>query len=118
MSPERITGNNYSYPSDVWSLGIVVYELATGKYPFDCKDDFLLQITKIVEGPEPELDNKIFSQELCDFIKKTLKKEPNERATINDLLKHPWIVNHCNDKENISQWLANLFDYDYSVVQK
>lgn len=118
MSPERITGNNYSYPSDVWSFGIVVYELATGNYPFDCKDDFLLQITKIVEGPEPELDNKIFSEELCDFVKKCLKKESNERATISDLIKHPWIVNHVNDKDNISEWLANLFDYNYSSVQK
>lgn len=34
MSPERLENINYSYSSDIWSLGVVVYEMATGKHPF------------------------------------------------------------------------------------
>ena len=45
MSPERITGKKYSYSSDIWSLGLVIYELATGKEPYGEGDDFLTQIT-------------------------------------------------------------------------
>lgn len=111
MSPERIAGKNYSFPSDIWSLGLVVYELATGVYPYEEGDGFLAQITSIVEGPEPKLDNKIFSKEFCDFLEKALKKNPDERATISELIKHPWITEHMNDKDDMSQWLANLFDY-------
>ena len=33
MSPERISGKEYSYPSDIWSHGLFLYELATGIYP-------------------------------------------------------------------------------------
>ena len=34
MSPERMGGKNYSYSSDIWSLGLVILELACGKHPY------------------------------------------------------------------------------------
>ena len=114
MSPERITGKKYSYPSDIWSVGLVIYELATGDEPYGGGTDFLTQITKIVENPEPKLDENIFSKEFCDFIEKTLNKEEQKRANIDDLLRHSWIVEHENDKESVADWLAFLFDYTIS----
>ena len=82
MSPERITGKKYSYPSDIWSVGLVIYELATGEEPYGSGSDFLTQITKIVEEQEPRLNENYFSKEFCDFIEKTVKKEPEKRANI------------------------------------
>ena len=114
MSPERITGKKYSYPSDIWSVGLVIYELATGDEPYGRGSDFLTQLTKIVENPEPKLDGNIFSKDFCDFIEKTLNKEEEKRANIDDLLKHNWIVGHENDEESVAKWLAFLFDYNYS----
>ena len=111
MSPERITGKVYSFPSDIWSVGLVIFELATGIEPYGGGDDFLTQITKIVEYDEPRLDEKIFSKEFCDFIEKSVKKEPEKRADVDGLLNHPWIVGHNNDDESIPKWLAFLYDY-------
>ena len=111
MSPERITGKKYSYSSDIWSVGLVIYELATGKEPYGEGDDFLTQITKIVENDEPRLDNNIFSKEFCDFIEKTVKKEQESRADVDELLNHPWIVGHDKDVDSISQWLEFLYGY-------
>lgn len=34
MSPERMGGKNYSYSADVWALGIILHELATGAHPY------------------------------------------------------------------------------------
>lgn len=34
MSPEKIEGKPYNDKSDIWSLGLLLYELATGNYPF------------------------------------------------------------------------------------
>lgn len=38
MSPERMEGREYSYPSDIWSLGIVVYECVSGVFPYESSD--------------------------------------------------------------------------------
>eukprot|EP00955_Chlamydomonas_euryale_P040944 351855-Chlamydomonas_euryale.AAC.1 len=37
MSPERLENAQYSYPADIWSLGLTLVEAATGKYPYDVK---------------------------------------------------------------------------------
>ena len=34
MSPERIGSNKYNSASDIWSFGLILFELATGKYPY------------------------------------------------------------------------------------
>ena len=34
MSPERLAGCDYSYPADIWSLGLTLIQLASGKHPY------------------------------------------------------------------------------------
>ena len=40
MAPERITGQRYSSPSDLWSVGVVLASLALGKFPFSIAEGF------------------------------------------------------------------------------
>ncbi len=111
MSPERMMGKYYSFPSDIWSVGLVIYELATGEEPYGDGKDFLTQITKIVEGAEPRLNSNIFSKEFCDFIEKTVKKEPEKRLNVEELLNHPWITEYQNDSYNLVQkWLKEFYE--------
>ena len=114
MSPERIIGNEYSYSSDIWSLGLVIYELATGIFPYQNGNDYLMQIKKIVDDPEPSLnDNGDFSEDLINFVQGCLKKDPNERFTVTELLCHNWIVNNYDSEYDICEWLEMLFDYNF-----
>jgi serine/threonine protein kinase len=50
MSPERIEGRGYSSASDIWSLGIVLTELALGRYPYPAKS-FIETASLVTEGP-------------------------------------------------------------------
>jgi serine/threonine protein kinase len=112
MSPERILGNDYSYSSDVWSLGLIVYELATGQFPYIFSKYYIEHVDCILNQSDPTLPcNGLFSQELQDFITKCLRKDPKERDSVCDLLNHPWIVAHNeNDGCNVQIWLKHLND--------
>lgn len=111
MSPERIIGKNYSYSSDIWSVGLVVYALATGEFPYDNGNDLLMQITTIINDPAPQLSPNFFSKELVDFVSICLMKEPSERETIVNLCNHPWIIKYANQQNQIPDWMAQLYDY-------
>lgn len=112
MSPERIMGEEYSYSSDIWSLGLVVYELATGQFPYNFSKVYIEHVDSILKDPEPTLpDDGIYSPELQNFITRCLKKNPKERDSAVELCAHPWILKYSDDEANISQWLAELFDH-------
>ncbi len=85
-SPERISGEEYSYSSDIWSLGLIVYELATGIFPYKFSNVLIDNIQSIIEGPEPTMpSNGMFSVELQDFISKCLKKNHKQRSSLKEL---------------------------------
>lgn len=48
MSPERIRNDNYSYPADIWSLGLALFESGTGEFPYTATEgpvNLMLQVT-------------------------------------------------------------------------
>ena len=53
MSPERILGEPYTYSSDVWSLGLVLLECATGKYPYSGINSMIEMAQTVTEAPRP-----------------------------------------------------------------
>ena len=91
MSPEMIDGS-FCPESDIWSVGVIVYLMLTGIYPFDIKDgeDLFEKIKKNEINLEPLEESKA-SQEAKDFIQKCLIKDSNKRMNTNQALKHAWI---------------------------
>jgi serine/threonine protein kinase len=86
MSPERIEGKEYSFSSDIWSLGLIIMEMATGMFPYNFSQVFIEHVDSILKDPEPTLpDNGKFSPELQNFITRCLKKNPKERDTVAEL---------------------------------
>lgn len=113
MSPERIEGKKYSYASDVWSLGLVIFELATGEFPFkNDKNDMLLLLNALLYEKEPRLpDDGKYSNELRNFIERCLQREPEDRDTVIELICHPWIREYAFQKGDVAEWLSKLYSY-------
>ena len=81
---------------DIWSLGIVIVELCNGEPPY-LRLPHLKAMHNIVAKDPPRVQG--FSPQLCDFVDKCLKKNPNERWTAWDLLNHKFVKGIGDGKE-------------------
>ncbi len=107
MSPERLEGKDYGYSADIWALGVTLYECATGSNPFlPKKVDFIEMFENVVRGKLP--DCSAFSADFQSFIASCLQKDPTQRPTASELLKHPFITrNQSFYKKEMSAWLKD-----------
>ncbi|CAJ1057064.1 serine/threonine-protein kinase pim-1-like [Xyrichtys novacula] len=83
-SPEWFITKSYrAEPASVWQLGVVVYSMVHGCYPFDTTEEVIYK--------ELHVDRKL-SNNCKDFLFKSLSKNPETRATLAALRDHRWLA--------------------------
>ena len=103
---------------DLYSLGVIIYFLAFGYFPFDLDKDDIKDYTKIYQKIKNELkidnEDNYYSPYFIDFIQKLLENDINKRIDINQALNHYWVKGAqilLDEKEknfNASQFLSYL----------
>jgi NIMA (never in mitosis gene a)-related kinase len=84
LSPEIVNNKPYSFKSDIWSLGVLLYEMAALKMPFDANSLPMLSL-KIIKGNYNPLPNN-FSKDMRNLVAALLVVDVNKRPNINDIL--------------------------------
>lgn len=92
MSPEIMKNNKYDSKSDLWSVGVILYEMIVGELPFYATNHYQL-VKKIHTAPVIIPDNAKMSNECRDLISKLLDKNPETRIGWIDFFDHPWMSN-------------------------
>jgi len=99
MAPEQIRNEKVDARTDVYALGVVLYELSTGRVPFASESPMDILTQHLLERPKPprQIDPK-FDVRLEKIIMKALQKDPEQRhhdarelrAELRDLIEDPW----------------------------
>lgn len=105
-APELYTDNQYTKAVDVWSLGVILFYMVTGYFPFDglTRADMARKIINDEVSFPPYLKS-----DLKDLLKLMLDKNPETRITFEEILKNPWVT-HKN--KEIDPYLIDFNDDD------
>lgn len=89
LPPEMLYGKMYSMEADMWSLGVMLYRMLCGCFPFDAPRT--KEVFKLVRHEEVSLP-KVLSPQARSLLAKLLAKEPRNRPTIDDAMNHPFFA--------------------------
>ncbi|XP_067418691.1 myosin light chain kinase family member 4 [Emydura macquarii macquarii] len=95
LAPEVVNYDFVSFPTDMWSVGVIAYMLLSGLSPFLGDDDN--ETLNNILACCWDLENEEFqdvSEEAKDFLSKLLIKEKSWRMSATSALKHPWLSDH------------------------
>eukprot|EP01065_Artemidia_motanka_P021704 TRINITY_DN2594_c0_g1_i1.p1 TRINITY_DN2594_c0_g1~~TRINITY_DN2594_c0_g1_i1.p1 ORF type:complete len:509 (+),score=29.35 TRINITY_DN2594_c0_g1_i1:71-1528(+) len=95
-APERVLQGQYSYAGDIWSLGIVILEMAA----ITQRNGRVNWTTTLRDGTQP-------GPEMRDFVTKCLHTNQSLRATAADLLAHPFVAVH-SPEHTVAQWARKI----------
>ena len=117
MAPERIDpqrAKGYDVRSDVWSLGITLIELATGKFPYPKWNSVFEQLTQVVHGDPPQLTNdnnrSSFTLDFINFVNLCLMKDESVRPKYTKLLEHPFIRRSGGELVDVAGYVTTILD--------
>ena len=120
MAPEIVGSEMYDFSVDIWSLGILLYELIMGHSPFRSKSKKDRNIMIKIKKHDLVFDkDKNISKECIDLINRLLDVNPETRLKIKDIFEHPFILANENKIKNnkISQNKESLDDTNENAIK-
>ncbi len=96
IAPEIFNGEPFSQASDIYSIGMIMWELTTGCKPFANVEHDHKLIYEIIDGKRPEI-TKDTPVCFANLMKRCWDPDPSKRPSINNI----WMTIDCYSKENI-----------------
>ena len=87
MAPEIMKNKKYNHKSDLWSIGVIFFEMLTGNTPFKAKN--IYELIRVIENDPIEIPTKfILSNECRKLLLSLLEKNPDKRISWEDFFNH------------------------------
>lgn len=105
MAPEIVDGKKYQYKVDMWSLGVIIYELMALVNPFDSRS-IPATYNKILSATYEKLPD-CYSNELRELVYSLLQVDPDKRPSANQILEKKFIIERANKRLTEIQFNPN-----------
>ena len=92
MSPEMLTNSEYNYKSDIFSIGISLYFMLFGKYPFDTDNYKLLYDYYKAGKVQFDIKQRKLSKYTIDFVLRCLQFKASMRMRMKDVMRHKLVL--------------------------
>merc|ERR1719469_1023861 len=109
MAPERCMGEDYDFKSDVWSVGMVIFEMASGRYPFADISSFPAMLAALMDDKEPRLEGEQYSPALQDFVAICLTRDVAVRQDTTELLTHEYATKDVATQEQLGAYFKSCY---------
>eukprot|EP00270_Netrium_digitus_P011709 TRINITY_DN3734_c0_g1_i1.p1 TRINITY_DN3734_c0_g1~~TRINITY_DN3734_c0_g1_i1.p1 ORF type:complete len:438 (+),score=42.60 TRINITY_DN3734_c0_g1_i1:68-1381(+) len=122
LAPEVVKGELYDFKADIWSLGVILYALLSGRLPFigkfvDGKEDDEEKLFDNIRGTSADLFEDPWptvSENAKDLVRNLLQRNAQSRLSAKDILSHPWLSRPSQNSICESQILSK----DFVVLQQ
>jgi serine/threonine protein kinase len=88
MAPEVILPKTYNSKCDIWSSGIILYEMLFGKLPFNHPHE--INLLNQIQKNEPNYQG--ISESMANLLQGLLRKNPNDRISLSDIKNHSYLL--------------------------
>jgi serine/threonine protein kinase len=115
MAPELLQNQQYNIKSDIWSLGIIMYEIVMKDHPF--KSNNISDLIHKINNSKPILTSSKFSYECKDLINKLLIVDYNKRLDWHELFNNKWIYSEISTtKSDNEETNFNMINNDLDLL--
>ena len=115
LSPEMCEDKPYNQKSDVWALGVILYELCTFRHPFDAGNHAALILKIMTKNPEPIL--ACYSMNLQKIVNCILEKKIEKRPNCFDLLNMPIIIEKAKILGSYNEIIDVCYEKNNNIIK-
>lgn len=124
MAPEVLDGRTLDFRSDVFSVGVMLYQMATGNLPFQGRNPHEV-LRKVSEGKfaDPRTANRLVSDQLARVIARSLARKPEDRypsmaAMLEDLRTYTADAGLASSREELRAFLTDPERYERELLPR
>ena len=117
VAPEVLLSSDYDNKCDLWSCGIIMYIMLTGKPPYRGNNPAQI-LHQVKTNPFQIQDSHPVSPQAKDLLRQLLKLSPSERISAEEALESPWVQKQKTGAADLSDTLVSLLVFNNSQKLK